>query len=74
MKLSDLHDAVIVTAVKTYKAEVTQDTLNLAAATLQISQAYQILKECELHEKYHQIPSGGFALPGEGPISDGGSN
>ena len=53
----------------------TQDALNLAAATLQMAQAYNVLKESELHERFHLSSEGGVLLPGEGgPISDRGAN
>jgi hypothetical protein len=54
MSLSKLHEAVVNTAQKAYMQKDTQDILNMAAATLQMAQAYQLMKECELHEKFHQ--------------------
>lgn len=74
MSLQKLYDAVSYTAEKAYQQKGTQDVLNMAAATLQMAQAYQLMKECELHEKYHLDGHGDFGLPGEGPLSDKGSN
>jgi len=76
LNIDQLHDAVIHTAEKAYQQKETQDVLNMAAATLQLSQAFQNMKECEIHERFHLADaSGGRLLPGEGgPINDRGTN
>ena len=71
MTLDKLYAAVIYTAEKAYQQNQTQDVLNMAAATLQLSQAYQNMKECEIHEKFHMSAEGGVLIPGEGPIEMG---
>lgn len=71
MSLEKLYAAVTFTAEKAYQQNQTQDVLNMAAATLQLSQAYQNMKECEIHEKFHM--EGHVLLPGEAPI-EGGQN
>ena len=73
MSLEKLYAAVEFTAEKAYLQKETQDVLNMAAATLQLSQAYQNMKETEIHEKFHQETAGGLLLPGEGPL-EGGHN
>ena len=65
MSLKKLHEVVTNTAEKAYMQKDTQDILNMAAATLQMAQAYQLMKECEIHEKYHQFQD---QLPGEGTL------
>lgn len=73
MSLQKLYDAVTYTAEKAYQQKGTQDVLNMAAATLQMAQAYQMMKECEIHENFH-VEHPGNLLPGEGPLSGGGAN
>ena len=68
--LDKLYEAVIATGQKAYMQKATQDILNMAAATLQMAQAYQMMKECELHEKFHSQSDGSFRLPGEGPLEN----
>ena len=58
MSLQKLYEAVTYTAEKAYQQKGTQDILNMAAATLQMAQAYQLMKECELHEKFHTEQAG----------------
>jgi len=75
MSLQKLYDSVTATAEKAYMQKDTADILNMAAATLQLAQAYNLMKDLELHEKYHQHgEEDGYRLPGEGPINDGGAN
>lgn len=71
MSLDKLYAAVTFTADKAYQQNATQDVLNMAAATLQLSQAYQNMKECEIHEKYHM--ESGLLLPGEEPLEGPGN-
>lgn len=74
MSLDKLYAAVTFTAEKAYQQNATQDVLNMAAATLQLSQAYQNMKECEIHEKFHLSQEGGVLLPGEGPLDNSSAN
>lgn len=74
MSLEKLYAAVTFTAEKAYQQNATQDVLNMAAATLQLSQAYQNMKECEIHENYHMSDEGRVLIPGEGPLNEGGAN
>lgn len=66
MSLKKLHEAVTNTAEKAYMQKDTQDILNMAAATLQMAQAYQLMKETEIHERFHMAEG---QLPGEGTLN-----
>jgi hypothetical protein len=75
MSLERLYEAVSFTAEKAYQQPVTQDVLNMAAAALHLANAYQVMKETEIHEKFHTMGEGGLLLPGEGgPINGSNTN
>ncbi len=76
MSLQKLHDAVMDSASRIAQQKESQDLLNVAAATLQMSQAYSIMKELDLHEQYHRnpAPGGQVLIPGEEPIESSGLN
>jgi heme/copper-type cytochrome/quinol oxidase subunit 3 len=74
MSLISLYDSVLHTATAAYKQKNTQDVLNMSAATLQLAQAYQMMKECELHEKFHLAEEGGKTSPGGDPLNNLGLN
>jgi hypothetical protein len=73
-KLNSLFKAVTATAEKAYMQKETPDILNMAAASLQMAQAYQIMKSLELEELVIRSEIRPRPLPGEGPISGGGAN
>ncbi len=76
MSLTKMYDAVLDSASRIAQQKESQDLLNVAAATLQMSQAYGIMKDLDLHEQYHRnpAPGGQVLLPGEEPIEPGGLN
>ena len=68
MSLHKLYQSVTFTAERAYQQKDTKDVQYMAAAALQLAQAYQLMKDVELHEKLHADQLPGFGLPGEDPI------
>ena len=53
MSLKGLHEAVMFTAQKAYQQKNTADIVNMANATFLMAQSYAMMKEVEIHEKFH---------------------
>jgi len=67
--LNSLFESVVNTAHAAYKQKETQDVLNMAAATLNMAQAYGHMKAAELDERAFN-KTAGFTMPGEQPPSE----
>ena len=51
-----------------------EDKIQMGKTVLLLSQAYQLMKDLELHEKFHNThPSGEFKIPGEDLLEHGGN-
>ncbi len=72
MSLTKLYDAVNTIANQTINEDLTpEDKVLMAKGVLKLAQAYQVMKDQELHEKFHMTGTQGsselegFTLPGE---------
>ena len=65
-KLNGMHKAVLDLVKQTMAEPDTQKRVLLSATCQQLAQAYQTMRETELHEEFHVVEEDGFKLPGEG--------
>ena len=72
MSLTRLYNSIMELAEKSVAAKDTRDVLNIAAATLQMANAYNAMKDIELHERFHIENE--EHLPGDAPIHGGSTN
>ncbi len=65
-KLNGMYKAVMDLAKQTMAEPDEQKSYILAGTCQQMAQAYQTMREVELHEEFHMGEEDGFKLPGEG--------
>ena len=65
-KLNGMHKAIMELVRQTMAEPDGPQMVMTATACRELSQAYQIMRETELHEEFHMGEEDGFKLPGEG--------
>lgn len=64
-----LNNAIALSNKACHESTSAPDSSSYAEAAQRLSSAWQIIKETEIHEKYHREQQG-FSLPGEDPINN----